>query len=124
MGRAHSKPSKGSRYNPVDGAVVIKKGGGGGERVRNKPEMWVRDLHREMERNDGMSTRVTREDQERMMETVLLKQAAKTRKQAQRVAAREAHRLWLQRQSAEAIENAPDYVIERIHKDSHLENYR
>lgn len=36
MARAHDKRSKGSRTNPVAGAVVIRRGGGGGEKPMRK----------------------------------------------------------------------------------------
>ena len=36
MARAHDKRSKGSRINPVAGAVVIRRGGGGGEKPQRR----------------------------------------------------------------------------------------
>ena len=60
------KRSKGSWSNPVMGAMVINTGGGGGERVRNKPPEWVRVEQRAAETADNMQTRLTRADRDRM----------------------------------------------------------
>ena len=59
------KRSKGSRTNPVVGAGVINKGGGGGDRPVNKPALESLAARRAIQREAKRLDSETREDRER-----------------------------------------------------------
>lgn len=59
------KRSKGSRTNPVKGAGVINKGGGGGDRPTNKPALETLAARRAIQREAKRLDAETREDRER-----------------------------------------------------------
>ena len=59
------KRSKGSRTNPVKGAGVINKGGGGGARPINKPTLETLAARRAIQREAKRLDVETREDRER-----------------------------------------------------------
>ena len=59
------KRSKGSRTNPVVGAGVINKGGGGGDMPTNKPALETLAARRAMQREAKRLDSETREDRER-----------------------------------------------------------
>jgi hypothetical protein len=59
------KRSKGSRTNPVKGAGVINKGGGGGDMPVNKPALETLAARRAMQREAKRLDAETSEDRER-----------------------------------------------------------
>ena len=126
------KRSKGSRTNPVVDARIIKSGCGGGAMPTRK-----RDIGETARRNAENAPLMRFNRKEYNMKCDMLAAAA-ARKAAHKAKAREAHARWLLDQAAavrreakamntdwicEAHERAPEHVINRIHKDSHLENY-
>ena len=55
------KRSKGSTMNPVVGAYVIKRGGGGGDKPINKPRVEDLELRKAMKKEERTLTTVTKE---------------------------------------------------------------
>lgn len=120
------KCSKGSRTNPVDGAIVINKGGGGGDKVRFKAPQWVREEAKRLEREGGFAVTLTRADKDRAEDVANRLASASARKRAESARAREAHIRWLERQSqCETYDWAedPEGMAECVGRDSNLTNF-
>ena len=56
------KRSKGSWTNPVKGAMVINKGGGGGEMPQNKPRIEDLEMRKAMKREERSLTTVSNKE--------------------------------------------------------------
>ena len=120
------KRSKGSRDNPVAGAFVIKRGGGGGDIPIKKLEPHVA---RERRAHNKQLSQETKESKEARMSAAVYQAGikARKRKEEQRRAARRM-RAALARKSGgvdwivDAHENNPG-MMAIIHRDTNLEGY-
>lgn len=121
------KRSKGSRDNPVVGAFVIKRGGGGGEKASNKLEPHVAAERRVENKRVSFLDRKTKDARYAHAVHQAGIKARKRKEQERREALRE--RAALARKSKRTLEwvctehEQNPGMMAVIHRDTHLERY-